>query len=227
MGSNTDDGTNGYAEVVLTFTGTPGSTYTATGINHAIAVLVVEQFTKTLYEDPYNMGNAFEEGPTAPYPDYFDWYGPGPDEQVKTAGIRLGEVESEPATYQQKPTSLKVLSVTVLATGTTGNSGCNPSTTGDYGIALDIKYQVLDQAQPPQPILKSGMVPKEIVQGVGGVTGPQNIGPSGNSNNTGTTASDGTFHDAPFLMCSFAPFSNANILQIIYIDFDEPKSQAK
>jgi hypothetical protein len=67
--------------------------------------------------------------------------------------------------------------------------------------------------------LKSGMVPIEIVQGSGGgVTGPQNVGPSGNSNNTGVTASDGTFHDAPFLMCSTGPFSNANILQILYID---------
>jgi len=90
-GSDADDGTNGYAEVVLTFAGTPGSTYTVTGINHAIAVLEVEQFNKTLYEDPYNMGNAFEEGPDSPFPDYFDWYGPGPDEQIKTAGIRFGE----------------------------------------------------------------------------------------------------------------------------------------
>src|SRR5271170_7358062 len=48
-GSDADDGTNGYAEVVLTFAGTPGSTYTVTGINHAIAVLEVEQFNKTLY----------------------------------------------------------------------------------------------------------------------------------------------------------------------------------
>jgi hypothetical protein len=113
------------------------------------------------------------------------------------------------------PTSLKVLSVTVLPTGTTGNSGCTPAT-GDYGIALDIQYQVLDQAG--SAILKSGMVPKEALQGVGGPMGPKNIGPSGNSNNTGVTASDGTFHDAPFSMCSMAPFSNANILQIIYID---------
>ncbi len=99
FGGASDMDENGYAQVVLTFSGVPGSTYTATGINRAIAVLEVEQFNKTLYEDPYNMSNSFEEGPAAPFPDYFDWYGPGPEQQTKTASIRFGNTSDSAIRY--------------------------------------------------------------------------------------------------------------------------------
>jgi hypothetical protein len=207
------DGDLGYAQVVLTFSGTPGSTYTATGFHRAIAVLVVEQFEKTLYEDPYNF-SSFESDGIQDYPNYYDWYGPGPDEQTKIASIRLGETWAT-ATDPQIPTSLKVLSVTVLPTGTTNNSGCAP--TADYGIQVDIKYQVLDQAG--QPILQSGMTPYEAVQFATGGSKSGNIGPTQNSNSSLTTASDGTFHDVPLGACTTGVFSNANELQVIYINF--------
>jgi murein DD-endopeptidase MepM/ murein hydrolase activator NlpD len=80
----------GFAQVVLTFSATPGSTYTARGIHHAIAILVEQQFLKTVYEDPYNF-SSFESDGNEIYPNYNDWYGPGPEEQTKIAGIRLGE----------------------------------------------------------------------------------------------------------------------------------------
>jgi hypothetical protein len=69
---------------------------------------VVEQFEKTLYEDPYNF-SSFESGGIQDYPDYYDWYGPGPEEQTKIAGIRLGETwatETDP----QIPTASRTVS---------------------------------------------------------------------------------------------------------------------
>ena len=84
----------GYAQVVLTFSGTPGSTYTARGIHHAIAVLVEQQFLKTVYEDPYNF-SSFESGGGEIYPNYYDWYGPGPEEETNIASMRVGETEDE------------------------------------------------------------------------------------------------------------------------------------
>ncbi len=84
----------GYAQVVLTFSGTPGSTYTARGIHHAIAVLVEQQFLKTVYEGPYNF-SSFESGGGEIYPNYYDWYGPGPEEETNIASMRVGETEDE------------------------------------------------------------------------------------------------------------------------------------
>jgi hypothetical protein len=101
------DGDIGYAQAVLTFSGTPGSTYTATGFHHAYAVLVTLQFLKTVYEDPYNF-SSFESGGIQEYPDYYDWYGPGPEEQTKIASIRLGETTATQIRYYT-PTELSQL----------------------------------------------------------------------------------------------------------------------
>jgi hypothetical protein len=96
----------GFAQVVLTFSATPGSTYTARGIHHAIAILVEQQFLKTVYEDPYNF-SSFESDGNEIYPNYNDWYGPGPEEQTKIAGIRLGETWAT-QTYQICPTTVTI-----------------------------------------------------------------------------------------------------------------------
>jgi hypothetical protein len=108
-GDNADIDGVGYTQVVLTFAGTPGSTYTATGIHHAIAVLVVQQYLKTLYEDPYNLSNSYQSEASEDYPNYYDWFGPGPEEQTKTISIRLGETwatETDP----QIPTASRIVS---------------------------------------------------------------------------------------------------------------------
>lgn len=80
----------GYAQAVLTFSGTPGFTYTATGRHHAFAVVEVQQFLKTVYEDPFNFSNSFESVDGDNYPDYYDWFGPGPEQQTKTSSLNLG-----------------------------------------------------------------------------------------------------------------------------------------
>jgi hypothetical protein len=115
---------------------------------------------------------------------------------------------------KQTPTSLKVLSATELPTATTippgKNTGCPKNT---YGIRIDVKYQVLDGANPPQPISDATMVPTEqIVENwSGGGTFGGNIGQNNNPmypSSSRTTASDGTFHDIPVGVCFSIPFNN-------------------
>jgi hypothetical protein len=57
----------------------------------------------------------------------------------------------------QIPTSLRFLSATALPTGSSGEFGCLPS--ADYGIMIDIAYQVLDQNG--NPINSATMRPQE------------------------------------------------------------------
>ena len=70
----------------------------------------------------------------------------------------------------QVPTSLHVMSVSVLPTGTSGDYGCTPN--GDYGIKVKITYQVLDQNT--RAIQSSLMEPQEEVTGfyINGVPQP-------------------------------------------------------
>jgi hypothetical protein len=215
---------SGIAMAFFSFAGVPGTTYTAIGI-HTANVLYTDDFgndpaTPTYFYDAYDF-SSFETPPVETYLDTFDWVGPGPPVDLPSSFISTGQTTAT-ATDPQVPTSLKFISATVLPTGTTNNSGCTPTT--DYGIDVDIKYQVLDQAQPPKPILQSGMTPYEALQHADGSFSPASpIGPSVNSNSSATTASDGTFHDVPVGICSAGTFSGANILQIIYINSTSQK----
>jgi hypothetical protein len=216
-------GFQGYAQVVLTFNGVPGMTYTAIGTHGGVAQLgdyaepPPPAHAYYEYIDEYNFTH-FAEAPQT-YIDSYEWYGPGPETPTRVPTIKPGFTEAM-GMFAQIPTSLKVLSVTVLPTGTTGNSGCAPG--ADYGIKVDITYQVLDQAG--SAISKSGMKPLEVVQFAGGSpAGPNPIGPTGNSNSSATTANNGTFHDVPFGLCSPSAITNATQLQIIYIDSVQQK----
>lgn len=114
----------------------------------------------------------------------------------------------------QVPTSLSVVSVSVLPTGSSGDYGCTPSK--DYGIMVDIKYQVRDQNG--NALRLAGMVPYEHVVFSDGAQHDGNIGPTYVSTNTGTTASDGTFHDAPLGICSPLPInSNLTLMQDVSV----------
>jgi IPT/TIG domain len=63
------------------------------------------------------------------------------------------------AFYKQVPSNSSVISTRALPAGTRyGLDGCSP---GDFGIEIDIVYQVLDQQSPAQPIKSAKMRPKE------------------------------------------------------------------
>jgi hypothetical protein len=60
------------------------------------------------------------------------------------------------------------------------------------------------------PILSANMIPHEHGTFFGGSGYDKNIGPTGFTNSTATTAADGTFHDVPFGICArrlFKPHS--------------------
>jgi YD repeat-containing protein len=103
--------------------------------------------------------------------------------------------------FVQIPSSLQVLSVSTVANGASG--GCAFGDSGPFGIRVDIKYQVLDQHPTPQAITNATMVPHEVVP----PNVDQDVCPSLVSTCTHTTASDGTWHDAPVGACNFSAFS--------------------
>jgi hypothetical protein len=104
----------------------------------------------------------------------------------------------------QVPTSLKFLNVAVLLNGQGPGYGCGGL--ANYGIYVDINYQVLDQNK--NSIQSARMTPHENGKGFGGKSYDTNIGPvDGFPTSSATTASDGTFHDVPFGGCANGAFS--------------------
>jgi hypothetical protein len=105
----------------------------------------------------------------------------------------------------QVPTSLKVLSVTVLPNGSGPPNGCPGSQ--NYGIKVDIKYQVLDQDS--NSIQSSSMTPHEKGVLFDGTAFDTDIGPfPGYPTSSQNTATDGTFHDVPLGVCASVPISD-------------------
>src|ERR1700735_5496913 len=114
----------------------------------------------------------------------------------------------------QVPNSLFVVNVTPLPNGQGLNFGC--SGLANYGILVDIKYQVLDQNG--RPILSANMTPHEHGSFFGGGLYDKKIGPTGFTNSTtAPTAADGTFHDVPLGICTNGAFSSLTDTQFITI----------
>jgi hypothetical protein len=131
---------------------------------------------------------------------------------------------TQPVTVQV-PTSLRVVSATILQTGNSGNHGC---TSGYYGIGLDVDYQVLDQNS--NPIQSSAMTPQEYIVWYDGTNngGFTNIGPTYVSTTSQTTRADGTFDDAPVELCRSVPFNNPlTSTQTIQILFNNQAYQVR
>jgi hypothetical protein len=146
-GDNADIDGVGSTQVVLTFSGTPGSTYTATSIHHSIAVLVEQQQLKTLYEDPFNLSNAYQSEASEDYPNYNDWFGPGPEQLTHIVSIREGETFAI-VNYPQIPTSLSAPTfqpVTKVVNGTVVDYFGNILRTGYCGVYQNNAADLLDQ----------------------------------------------------------------------------------
>ncbi|MGH9734947.1 MAG: hypothetical protein ACRD8A_10205 [Candidatus Acidiferrales bacterium] len=107
----------------------------------------------------------------------------------------------------QVPTYLKVVQVNVLPTGSSGNYGCTP--TSDYGIQIDIEYQVEDSSL--NPIQSPSMTPYETGESFFGDSFANDVGPSRISDTSKNTSSTGIFHDAPFGVCQTAPYTTGEI----------------
>jgi hypothetical protein len=112
-GSYMDTPQQGYAQVVLTFTGVPGNTYTAIG-HHQVRTIVEDvidspphQPSQAEYFDEFNF-ESFEGDPQI-YPDDYDWDGPGPELDTIVRLIGTGET-TETATDPQIPTASRIIS---------------------------------------------------------------------------------------------------------------------
>jgi len=123
----------------------------------------------------------------------------------------------------QMPTSLSVVNVTVLPDGPDPPDGCPGS--ANYGIMIDIKYQVLDQHG--SAIQSAAMTPHEKGISFAGSGYDSNIGPqSGYPTSSATTAADGTFHDVPFGVCATGPISAPGRTRTQYITIIMPDGSA-
>jgi hypothetical protein len=117
------------------------------------------------------------------------------------------------AFYRQVPSNSSVISARALPAGTRyGLDGCDP---GQYGIQIDVLYQVLDQQG--NTIKSSKMRPKEkdlslVINGVfEGDQQPNWVDVMGGTSQitAGRTYTDanGQFEDAPYGLCSSSPFT--------------------
>ncbi len=123
----------------------------------------------------------------------------------------------------QVPTSLSVLNVTVLPNGPDPPDGCPASQ--NYGIKIDIKYQVLDQNGTA--IQSAAMTPHENGTFFTGGGYDNNIGPvKGYPTSSATTAADGTFHDVPLGICQSLPIGSAGLTDVQHITIIMPDGSA-
>lgn len=114
--------------------------------------------------------------------------------------------------FGQLPTSVSVQGTPVIiADGTSG--GCVAPQ--NFGIEIDIKYQVLDQQSPAQSIQSSNMTPFETDTTQGNTASGDVCQGSPVADCTLKTQADGTWHDAPVGICLNNPQSDIQVKQVI------------
>ncbi|MEI9977951.1 MAG: hypothetical protein WDN23_02960 [Edaphobacter sp.] len=96
-------GVQGYAQVVLTFNGTPGTTYTAIGTHGGVATLSdyaelpPPQHSYYEYDDEFNF-ESFAENPQT-YIDDWNWIGPGPEILTRQNTLKPGSTTATGIRY--------------------------------------------------------------------------------------------------------------------------------
>lgn len=117
--------------------------------------------------------------------------------------------------FVQIPSSLRVLSSGVFSgTGLLAN-GC-PSNQ-PFGFRVSVRYQVLDQASPANPISATLPLREDLINFM--VDGQSAAPDLRNTLVTasGTTESDGTFTDQPVGGCATGPFSTGSFEQTLFL----------
>jgi hypothetical protein len=102
-GVGSDDSGQGYVQLVVSFTGVPGETYTATSAHSVFEIYTVEYYNDgdpqpifQGYDDMYDFG-FYSENPQT-YDDYFEWDSPGP-ETVTTSRLQRQGVTAVKKNY--------------------------------------------------------------------------------------------------------------------------------
>jgi hypothetical protein len=125
-----------------------------------------------------------------------------------------GQASNSKNFFDQVPTALQVVGTpATIATGSPG--GC--TTSQNFGIKIDIQCQVLDQESPAQAIQSNGMTPYEKDTFAMGSSSGDTCADSPVADCTLTTASSGTYHDAPVGACSSATLNYSEIQAISMI----------
>jgi hypothetical protein len=95
-GVGSDDTGQGYVQVVVSFTGVPGETYTATSVHSLFEIYTVECYNDgdpqpifLGYDDMYNFG--FFSGDQGLYEGSYEWDGPGPETFTRSRHEVAGE----------------------------------------------------------------------------------------------------------------------------------------
>lgn len=148
---NTDiDGDFGYAQVILTFTGTPGTTYTATGTHYGV-VSIPYDLADTRpgqnfyqYDDYYNF-SLLNSNPPQIYTGSYSWYGAGPDTATRITNLRIGNTTESGTVPYPCPISITLNSLTPISItsdpnlrtgyGAMASMWANPTTT-DWSSAV-------------------------------------------------------------------------------------------
>lgn len=202
--SNYDGGT-GFSSVTLQLSATPGSTYLARGYHNANSYLYdYDDFYpyRIFYYDNWLYSNFESRGVDEPW--YYSFLNNGFQQFTRRPQtIKLGATHDEAVVTVGglKPTSLSVVSISVLPTGWGNDDGCRPD--ADFGIKVAVRYQVNDQNG--NPIQKNNMRPQEkimneVLNGVplgSPVPNWDDVGPSRNSQTSRLTNASGQFVDAP------------------------------
>jgi hypothetical protein len=102
FGTATDSVGTGYAQVVLTFAGVPGTTYEVVG-KHWETALIRQNFNVPGLPRGFEFDDVFNfqslEGETQPFPDSYDWFGPGPETPSGISKINLGYTKTSQIRY--------------------------------------------------------------------------------------------------------------------------------
>jgi len=139
---------NGYAQVVLTFQGTPGTTYVAEG-NHSTRVDVpYYPYTSPYYRDYYNffaLDREFSNGESPPDMSWDEWFGQGPPIRSIATNLTAGTTFDSATVSYPCPTSVTLNSLTPISItsdpnlrtgyGAMASMWVNPTTT-DWSSAI-------------------------------------------------------------------------------------------
>jgi hypothetical protein len=98
-GAASDDSGQGYVQLVVSFTGVPGETYTATSAHSVFEIYEVEYYNDgdpqpifLGYDDMYDFG-FYSDNPQT-YDDYFEWDSPGPETATRSRLQRTGSTRA-------------------------------------------------------------------------------------------------------------------------------------
>ncbi len=166
---NTDTGgLNGYAQVVLTFQGVPGTTYFAEGMHSGQAYVHYYTYTSPYYVDHYNfyaLDFEFSADGSTPDTSWDEWFGQGPPRRVVSTNFTGGATFDVGTVPYPCPTSVTINSLTPI------------SITSDSNLRTGYGAMASMRANPPTTDWSSAVITETITPGQNSCPNPGSIQP--------------------------------------------------